>query len=41
MHSLEDAKEIAQMIIDSEIKVNKNADITLSDEILKSLGNDV
>ncbi len=41
MHSLEEAKEIAQMIIDNDIKINKNEDITLSDDILKSLGNDV
>ncbi|MBD3755412.1 MAG: S-ribosylhomocysteine lyase [Gammaproteobacteria bacterium] len=39
MHSLEEAKEIAQNIIDHGIGVNKNADIALSDEKLKALGN--
>ncbi|MFT7054347.1 MAG: S-ribosylhomocysteine lyase [Psychromonas sp.] len=37
MHSLIEAKEIAQAIIDAGIGVNKNADITLSDEQLKQL----
>ncbi|MEA1987587.1 MAG: S-ribosylhomocysteine lyase [Pseudomonadota bacterium] len=41
MHSLEDAKEIAQEIIDHGIGVNKNADIALSEDTLKSLGNEV
>jgi len=41
MHSLEDAKEIAQEIIDHGIGVNKNADIALSEDALKSLGNEV
>lgn len=41
MHSLEDAKEIAQTIITHGIGVNKNADIALSEETLKSLGNEV
>ncbi|WP_321325681.1 S-ribosylhomocysteine lyase [Thiomicrorhabdus sp.] len=41
MHSLEEAKEIAQSIIDHGIGVNKNADIALSEETLKSLGNEV
>ena len=41
MHSLEEAKEIAQNIIDHGIGVNKNADIALSEETLKSLGNEV
>lgn len=41
MHSLEEAKEIAQTIIDHGIGVNKNADIALSEETLKSLGNEV
>lgn len=41
MHSLEEAKAIAQDIIDHGIGVNKNADIALSEETLKSLGNEV
>lgn len=41
MHSLEEAKEIAQGILDAGIGVNKNNDIALSDETLKSLGNAV
>lgn len=41
MHSLEDAKEIAQMVIDHGIGVNKNADIALSEATLKSLGNEL
>lgn len=41
MHSLDEAKEIAQNIIDSEISVNKNEDILLSDDILRDLGNEV
>lgn len=41
MHSLEEAKEIAQEIIDHGIGVNKNADIALSEDTLKSLGNEV
>lgn len=41
MHSLEEAKEIAQAIIDQGIGVNKNADIALSEDTLKSLGNEV
>jgi len=41
MHSLEEAKEIAQDIIDHGIGVNKNADIALSEDTLKSLGNEV
>ena len=41
MHSLEEAKEIAQEIIDHVIGVNKNADIALSENTLKSLGNEV
>ncbi|WP_178862742.1 S-ribosylhomocysteine lyase [Thiomicrorhabdus cannonii] len=39
MHSLEEAKEIAQNIIDHGIGVNKNAEIALSDEKLQALGN--
>ena len=41
MHSLEEAKEIAQGIIDQGIGVNQNKDIALSKEILKDLGNAV
>ena len=41
MHSLEEAKQIAQGIIDQGIGVNKNADIALSAERLKALGNEV
>lgn len=41
MHSLEEAKAIAQEIIDSGIGVNKNDDIALSEATLKSLGNEV
>lgn len=41
MHSLEDAKAIAQNIIDQGIGVNKNEDIALDEATLKSLGNEV
>lgn len=41
MHSLEDAKAIAQEIIDNGVGINKNADIALSSEQLESLGNEV
>lgn len=41
MHSLEEAKEIAQEIITKGIGVNKNDDIALDEATLKSLGNDV
>lgn len=41
MHSLEEAKAIAQDIISKGIGVNKNEDIALSKEILAELGNDV
>lgn len=41
MHSLEEAKEIAQAIIQNGIGVNKNADLALSDATLKALGNAV
>lgn len=37
MHSLEDAKAIAQHIIDAKIGINKNEDIALSEEQLKGL----
>ena len=41
MHSLEEAQQIAQGIIEQGIGVNKNDDIALSPEQLKALGNDV
>ncbi|MEA3404887.1 MAG: S-ribosylhomocysteine lyase [Pseudomonadota bacterium] len=41
MHSLEEAKEIAQEIINHGIGVNKNEAIALSSETLKDLGNEV
>ncbi|MDG6774317.1 S-ribosylhomocysteine lyase [Thiomicrorhabdus sp. ZW0627] len=41
MHSLDEAKQIAQEIIDHGIGVNKNADIALSPETLKELGNEL
>jgi len=41
MHSLEEAKEIAQEIIDNGIGVNKNDTIALSADTLKDLGNEV
>lgn len=41
MHSLEEAKSIAQNIIDHGIGINKNADIALDEATLKSLGNEV
>lgn len=41
MHSLEEAKEIAQMIIDNGIGVNKNEDLKMDAETLRSLGNNV
>jgi len=39
MHSLDEAKAIAKKIIDSGVGINKNSDIALSDQTLKSLGN--
>ncbi len=39
MHSLDEAKAIAQEIIDQGIGINKNTDIALSPETLKALGN--
>ena len=39
MHSLEEAKQIAQDILDVEIGVMSNDDLFLSDEKLNSLGN--
>ncbi|MGY4877357.1 S-ribosylhomocysteine lyase [Vreelandella aquamarina] len=40
MHSLEEAQQIAQNIIDHGIGVNRNEDLAMSPEQLKSLGND-
>lgn len=37
MHSLDDAKAIAQHIIDEKIDINKNEDIALGEDILKGL----
>ncbi len=37
MHSLGDAKAIAQHIIDEKIDINKNEEIALSEDILKGL----
>ncbi len=37
MHSLDEAKQIAQAIIDSGIGVNQNNDLLLADEILNKL----
>ena len=37
MHSLAEAKTIAQAVIDAGVGINKNADISLSDEQLKQL----
>jgi S-ribosylhomocysteine lyase len=37
MHSLDEAKQIAQAIIDSGIGVNQNDDLLLADEILNKL----
>ena len=41
MHSLDDAQQIAQGIIDHGIGVNHNQDLAMSPEQLKALGNDV
>ncbi len=41
MHSLDEAKAIAKAIIDAGIGINKNSEIALSDETLKSLGNNL
>ena len=41
MHSLEEAKEIAEGIISHGIGVNKNEDLKMSDETLRQLGNEV
>ena len=35
MHSLEEAKKIAQMILDRDVKVNSNEELYLSEEFLK------
>ncbi len=39
MHSLEEAKQIAQSILDSDIGVMSNKELYLSDEKLNALGN--
>lgn len=39
MHSLDEAQQIAQSIIDHGIGVNHNADLAMSPEQLKALGN--
>lgn len=41
MHSLEEAQAIAKEIIDQGIGVNKNEDLKMSAETLRSLGNEV
>jgi len=41
MHSLDEAQQIAQGIIDHGIGVNHNQDLAMSPEQLKALGNDV
>ncbi len=41
MHSLEEAQAIARGIIEQGVGVNRNDDLALSAERLKSLGNDV
>lgn len=41
MHSLEEAQTIARGIIEQGVGVNRNDDLALSAERLKSLGNDV
>ena len=35
MHSLEEAKKIAQMILDRDVKINSNEELYLSEEFLK------
>ena len=40
MHSLDEAQQIAQCIIDHGIGVNRNEDLAMSPEQLKALGND-
>ncbi|MFT6655223.1 MAG: S-ribosylhomocysteine lyase [Marinomonas primoryensis] len=35
MHSLEEAQEIAKMILDRDVKVNSNEELYLSEEFLK------
>ncbi|WP_130538243.1 S-ribosylhomocysteine lyase [Thiomicrorhabdus indica] len=41
MHSLEEAQDIAKEIIENGIGVNKNEDLKMSAETLRSLGNEV
>lgn len=41
MHSLEEAKDIAQTVLDQGIGINKNEDLAMSEDRLKALGNAV
>ncbi len=41
MHSLEEAKEIAQAILDHGVGVNKNDDLKMDEATLRKLGNEV
>lgn len=41
MHSLDEAQSIAKEIIEKGIGVNKNEDLKMSAEVLRSLGNEV
>jgi len=41
MHSLEEAQDIAKEILEKGIGVNKNEDLKMSEETLRSLGNEV
>ncbi|MBO1923367.1 MULTISPECIES: S-ribosylhomocysteine lyase [Thiomicrorhabdus] len=41
MHSLEEAKEIAQDILEHGIGVNKNEELKMDEETLRKLGNEV
>lgn len=41
MHSLEEAQDIAKDILEKGIGVNKNEDLKMSEETLRSLGNEV
>lgn len=41
MHSLEEAQSIAKEILDKGIGINKNADLAMSADTLRALGNDV
>ncbi len=41
MHSLEEAKEIAQSILDHGVGVNKNDELKMDEDTLRKLGNEV